>query len=222
MKPHPSKQSLMPSHFFHIFNRGNSGEKIFYREDNFRFFLKRFAYCLIDYIEVYAFCLMVNHFHFLVKLKSREDILKAIRKDYPNSFPENLARTKNSYSLSTQDLGKFVSKRFKNFFISYAKAINKQQQRHGSLFEHPFKKILITKDNHLKHLVRYIHNNPVKHGFVDKPEEWQWSSYNRFLITKKTQLKKGEVLDWFDGIDNFKLFHDQKENPKILQEFLID
>jgi len=59
-----------------------------------------------------------------------------------------------------------VNEAFRKFFLSYSQAINKQNNRHGSLFEKNFKRILIKNENHLFRLVYYIHNNPVHHDFV--------------------------------------------------------
>lgn len=36
---------------------------------------------------------------------------------------------------------------------------------------------VIRNDEDFKRHLNYIHYNPVKHGFVSKPEEWEFSSY---------------------------------------------
>lgn len=69
------------------------------------------------------------------------------------------------------------------------------------------KRKLITDDYYFSHLVCYIHQNPVKHGFVKSVDEWEYSSYNSFLSTHNTSLEREEVLDWFGGIEAFKSFH---------------
>jgi len=55
--------------FYHIFNRGNNGILLFYKPENYLFFLRRLDEYLSPYVEVYAFCLMPNHFHLLVRVK---------------------------------------------------------------------------------------------------------------------------------------------------------
>jgi putative transposase len=37
-----------------------------------------------------------------------------------------------------------------------------------------------TEQKHIEKL-RYIHRNPVKRGLVEKPEQWQWSSFRSYL-----------------------------------------
>jgi putative transposase len=54
---------------YHIYNRGNNKQLIFFERKNYIYFLKLFKNYLSSYIDVYAYCLMPNHFHFLIKIK---------------------------------------------------------------------------------------------------------------------------------------------------------
>ncbi len=38
-----------------------------------------------------------------------------------------------------------------------------------------------TEQKHIEKL-RYIHRNPVKRGLVDRPEQWEWSSFRSYLL----------------------------------------
>ncbi len=91
MKIHPSKVPLIPDRFFHIYNHGNNDRNIFFKEDNFKYFLNKFALYLLDYVDVYAYCLMINHFHMLIKLKPKKSIQAAIIKDFSNNKPKDLS-----------------------------------------------------------------------------------------------------------------------------------
>jgi len=51
-------------HFYHIFNRGNNKQTIFFKQENYRYFLVKFDEYMCDFLEVYGFCLLPNHFHF--------------------------------------------------------------------------------------------------------------------------------------------------------------
>jgi hypothetical protein len=33
----------------------------------------------------------------------------------------------------------------------------------------------------VKEKLRYMHRNPVKRGLVEKPEDWEWSSFRHYL-----------------------------------------
>ena len=93
-------------------------------------------------------------------------------------------------------------------FNAYAKAINKAYGRTGSLFERPFKRIAVMDEAYFARLVTYIHFNPVRHGFVDYPHEWLFSSYGALRTAKPTRLRRDVVLDWFGGQEGFVNAHD--------------
>ena len=82
--------------------------------------------------------------------------------------------------------------------------------RTGSLFQHPFKRKLIDNERYFKHVVLYIHNNPVHHGFCSHPVEYPWTSYLTCVSIKPTRLKRETVYGWFDNEANFKVKHDEK------------
>lgn len=62
-------QPLIHGQYYHIFNRGNGGEKLFREDRNYPYFLGLCAKYVEPVTETYAYCLMPNHFHFLVRIK---------------------------------------------------------------------------------------------------------------------------------------------------------
>ena len=90
--------------------------------------------------------------NFLIRIKSEEEI-------FTN---ENLSGIRNPDRFNIPNR---PSKQFSNLFNAYTKAFNKRYNRTGTLFERPFKRILIENESYLKYLVYYIHHNPVKHGY---------------------------------------------------------
>lgn len=192
-----NQQELEKDKYYHVYNRGNNGCLLFYNEKNYEFFLRRFDLYLSDYVETYAFCLLPNHFHLLISIKESELI------------KEN-GKTMN------------VSQAFHRLFTSYSKAINKQENRHGSLFENPFKRKEITDTSYLTNLVFYVHANPQLHGFTDNFRTYFWSSFTKIMNDKPSKLRKQEVLDWFDDKDNYLFFHEQKMEFSILSNLLLE
>lgn len=183
--------------FYHVFNRGNNGEKIFFKQENYHYFLKKFVEYLDASLDVYAFCLLPNHFHFLVKIKEHLSV-----KEHLPSF-QNLAGVSDSSAKRNP-----VSQAFSNFFNAYSKAINKQENRSGSLFEKPMKRILIDDHRYLTHVVFYIHTNPEHHKISNNFKVYPWSSYKRILNNKPSKLKKKEVIEIFDGWENYIEYHE--------------
>src|SRR5690554_3328040 len=125
---------------------------------------------------------MRNHFHFLVRIKTVEEL--------------NLQGFQNLEGLKGTNRN-FANQQFSNLFNAYTKAINKRYHRTGSLFEHPFKRIPVKSNDQLKYLVYYIHHNPIYHGFCNHFLEYPWSSYLTMLSPKQTKLKRDEVLKCF-------------------------
>ncbi|MFC4232033.1 transposase [Parasediminibacterium paludis] len=135
-------QPLFPNQYYHIYNRCNNSENLFYNEENYSFFLRKYDYYLSDYLDTYAYCLLPNHFHLLVKVK-RLEIFKL------STFLK-LGKT-------LEDPSQIVSEAFRRFFMSYSKAINKQSNRTGSLFQKNFKRKLIEDKGYLLTCAKYIH-----------------------------------------------------------------
>jgi len=177
--------------FYHVYNRGNNSEKLFYNDDNYLFFLKRFKHYLSDYINVHAYCLMPNHFHFLISIKDDCKENKGV------------------------NVEKETDKGFNNFFISYAKAINKRYGRTGSLFQNSYKKKEIITEDYLVNLTLYIHQNPVVANLANHCDDWKYSSYEAYMGKRRTLLNKDYILNLFGTIENFIFVHERNVIDKI-------
>ncbi len=62
-----------PGHFYHIYNRGNNNDDIFYETAN-NHFLRLYDKYINPVADTFAWCLLKNHFHFLVYIKTNSDI----------------------------------------------------------------------------------------------------------------------------------------------------
>ncbi|MFL6247937.1 MAG: REP-associated tyrosine transposase [Thermoanaerobaculia bacterium] len=84
---------------------------------------------------------------------------------------------------------------------SYAAWFNHRHQRCGHLFQGRFKAILVEKETHFRELLRYVVLNPVRAGIVDRPEDYQWSSY-------RSTAGLDAAADWLDVASILTLFDD--------------
>lgn len=166
---------------YHVFNRGNNGERIFYSSSNYNLFCEKIDYHVLPYADVLAWCLMPNHYHLMI-----------------------LVNRKMTFRITfNQSIGKMLS--------SYARAINIQEKRTGSLFQQHSKAICLNANTRLKPswykfmgvtkiplrnekldyprvCFNYINHNPVNAGLVQIPEDWKWSSY-REIYGFKTDIE---------------------------------
>ena len=60
--------------YFHIYNRGINGETIFREKENYEYFMKLYNKYISSIAETFAWVLMSNHFHFVVRIKAKSEI----------------------------------------------------------------------------------------------------------------------------------------------------
>src|SRR5215211_7432633 len=232
-----SPSPLLYDAYYHIYNRGVNGEDIFVQERNYDLFLRLFEKHLIPVADLFAYCLLRNHFHISVRIKSQEEILetkKTLRVSSNNPIKTLKVSTPNTKhnvqepfpnpgdSSRGKPLGfeSYASRQFSNFFNAYAKTINKAYGRTGSLFQHPFGRVPITTDQQFWNVIAYIHQNPQKHGFVNDFRDWKYSSYGVILGEKPTVIKRNEVTNWFGTKDNYLSLHNQWVNDAQAKWFM--
>lgn len=187
------RSQFVEGNYYHVYNRAVAGQQLFYGDDNYLFFLQKFHKYLAEYVDVYSWCLLPNHFHFFVRVK--ENQLSAQKEEL--------------------NIDNLLVKQFKNFFISYSMALKKQQSIKTNIFAQKFKRTEIDKDAYFSEVIRYIHLNPFTHNIDLDWENYRWSSYGRIIKNIKSDLKVAEIVDWFGSIDQFIDFH-KKYNPKII------
>ena len=69
---------MHPTTTYHLYNHANGGDDLFREEENYRYFLRKWKQHIDPVADNLAYCLMPNHFHFLVTVKSRELLVKAM------------------------------------------------------------------------------------------------------------------------------------------------
>lgn len=207
---------LQPETYYHIYNRGTNGENLFKEERNFAYFLQKYAKFVSPIVDTYAYCLLKNHFHLLVRTKSEQEIRAYYTKtdETENPFSSNKHADKS--------ISWLISNNFSSLFKSHAQAITKAYKRTGALFEEPFRRIEIDSETYYTELIYYIHHNPQKHGFVADFRDYPHSSYHSHLSDLPTLLMRDSVLEWFGGKENFELAHLQKAQLKYKEKFDIE
>lgn len=180
---------LIPEGMYHIYNRANGSEKLFLSEENYRYFLQKYEEYISPIADTFCYCLLPNHFHFLLRIRKEEE-LKSLE-----AFPK------------FETFEKLLSKQFSNFFSAYTQAFNKHHGRMGSLFMKNFNRKAVKDEAYFKKLVHYIHYNPVEAGCCENPKSWKHSSYPILTTNQATFLKRSELIDWFGDLDNFVNYH---------------
>ncbi len=171
---------LEPGGYYHYFNRGNNKENIFKSEENYPYFLFLVSKYIIPIAEIYSYCLLPNHFHFIIRIKEEFELDKEIK-----------------------ITSRWTFQPFSNLFNAYSKAINKKYNRTGSLFQKHPKRIKIKDDTYLRNLIIYVNTNPDHHG-IGNYQTYKYSSYSSIISKTETLISREKVIDLFDDLDNFK------------------
>jgi len=191
---------LCAGEYYHLYNRGNNRERIFFERENYLFFLRRLRKYVVPILDVVAYCLMPTHYHLLVGVKQTSEVGE------------------------TSEVSP-VSKAMMRFSVSYTKAMNKRYDRVGTLFQGAFRAKHVDGDNYLVHLSRYIHLNPVIAGLVGRPEEWEFSSYPEYIGIRNGTLPAPEiVLSQFPSPEAYREFVESyiPSEREIIADLLFD
>ena len=83
-----SQLVLQPETVYHIYTHANGFENLFNNDDNYSYFLKKYIEYIDPIAETYAYCLMPNHVHFMIKIRSEKEILMYLRLKQLNKLKE--------------------------------------------------------------------------------------------------------------------------------------
>ena len=194
---------MHPESYYHIYNRGINGEQIFKEERNYSYFLQQYAKYIEPIAITFAYVLMGNHFHFLIQIKSADEI----RENLPTQFGKSVEI--------------IIGQQFAKLFNGYAQAINRQEKRTGGLFEETFRRIPVENIFYAAQVVYYIHFNPQKHKlFVSDFKNYAHSSYYAFLQKGLTRIPREQVFEWFGGKDKFLTYHGEDHDVEFENHFI--
>jgi len=183
---------------YHVYNQGNNKQQIFFTNENYLYFLKTYRTLVALHADTIAYCLMPNHFHFLVG--TNEQSVKQIKV--------------GSLTLSA------LSNGIRMLLSSYATAINKQQHKTGSLFSQKTKAKPLEQgsENYTRTAFHYIHQNPLEAGLVSSLNDWEYSSFKDYTGLRKgtlcNQKLARQLIDvkWSDLANETYEFYKNKED----------
>lgn len=128
--------------------------------------------------------------------------------------------------LAEQLIENGVREFLKSTIGSYARYFNMKTGRKGPLWQSRFEARPVETDEDLLHLTRYIHLNPASAGLVQRPEDWEFSSYHEYLGRSKSprlcEFKKNVPL----SLGEYKKFTedraDYQRSLQIIKKYLLD
>ncbi|MET4107479.1 transposase [Hymenobacter sp. UYP22] len=177
---------LQPSKLYHVYNRGNNQELLFYKPENYRYFLVKMRQYLAPHVRILAWCLMPNHFHLLLAT--------------PDDF--------NSPA---------YSQAVRTWLSSYTRAIQRQENRTGSLFQQHTRAKELDTEQYASICFCYIHQNPLRAGLARNAQQWVWSSYLDYI-----GLRAGTLCDFAAARELLDLPDEPAEIGQLILQTLPD
>jgi len=168
------KANLQFNQYYHMYNRGNNKEALFKEDRNYHFFLDLYKKYIYPIADLYAYCLLPTHFHFLLRIKALDEL-------------------EGIYQNESQ-----IWRQVRTFLGTYTKAINKTYNRSGHLFDGRYSRKVVLKDEYFFHLISYIHQNPQTHGIVSNFRIWPYSSYQAY---KHKDVRSAIAKSVFSDLD---------------------
>lgn len=192
---------------FHVYNQGNNRQKLFFNEENYEYFIDKIKTYVLPYADVLAWCLMPNHFHLMLHIRKLESEI-------------NLEPTTKTERIKKQGENRSFNQSIGIALRSYARGINREQNRSGSLFRNNTKAVEITS---LKGLMptlsstkniqfltsvledkqypqicfNYIHLNPIRAKMVKISTDWKYSSAQDFAKIREPSITNIDVAKQF-------------------------
>jgi len=167
---------LRKNTYYHIFNRGCNKQQLFFSPDDYQRFYDTIARYKISFptIRIESFCFLPNHLHFL--LMDDGKILKSGLKSFVNVPSPDLNFDDNPSGNISKFMGKIQQSYAMYFNRKYKDTIKKGLK--APVFEGRFKAKQIEDQDYLEMIRYYVENNAVKHGLVERPEDWGYSSFD--------------------------------------------
>lgn len=222
----PSKNTLkvyVKDAYYHIYNRGVAKETIFKQDQDYKVFLKYLKEALIQpKIKKVSFTLQGQSFKGMPRqVKNFSNKIELI----------SYCLMPNHFHLLIRQSEKFLMENFmRSVLTRYSQYFNKKYNRVGHVFQGRYKAVLITKDEYLLHLTRYIHLNPSEYI---KDIKKAYSSYAEYLgLRKTTWIKPHYILKFFNNpvipeltkINDYKTFVEnyKKDSSRVLGELILE
>jgi REP element-mobilizing transposase RayT len=141
---------------------------ILFNETIFQIILNSFKYCQANKgLRLHGYVIMINHLHAIISHDNYEDIPYVVR-----DFKRHTATEISRY---LSNLGEFSQ-------LSWVKLFHCQERGQHRVWQEGYHPVAIKSQAFFDEKLTYIHNNPVKKGFVNKPEDWKYSSARNYLL----------------------------------------
>lgn len=192
--------------FYHIYNLGYRKKKIFLDDEDYSKFLELYKIFIKPLTDTYAWCLIPNHFHFLIRINEENEI------GFYNPKHSNSEDLSIKWKLTNEpnNMKADPANHFHHLFNAYGRYYNLKYMTKGRVFKIRYKRKLVEENENLPTIITYINNNPIKHKIVSDLIDYQWTSYHDLLNNNNEILTLSEIERIFQDKENFIFVHQQR------------
>ncbi len=147
------RRKIVGGHIYHLLNRANAKSRIFQSPEDYRAFERVWREANSIYpMRLLAYCVMPNHWHFVVWPPRGED----------------------------QRVSNFMHWMTMTHTLRYHKTHGTGGA--GHLYQARFKAFPIQTEEYLTRVLRYVERNPLRAGLVASAEDWRWCSLWKYYL----------------------------------------
>ena len=181
---------LEPGKYYHVYNRAKNGDPLFENEEAYRFFMKLYQAHIYPIAETYAYCLLSDHLHLLIRI--REDATGSLFKP------------------------------FAMLFNAYSKGYNLHNGKEGRVFKFKLKRTEIRNLPSFFEMIRYVNQNPWRHGVTEYPASYRFSSFRATVTTSPTLVAKEKVQGYFGSNENLAVNLLTKVDETQIRSYIME
>ncbi|MGR3178109.1 MAG: REP-associated tyrosine transposase [Candidatus Anammoxibacter sp.] len=142
---------------------------VFVEREFFEIIIDSFKFCQKEKgLKIHAFVIMPNHIHTVISANHKN--LSGVLRDYKQFTSRKITETLRQYG----------RRQLLTLFQSAAE--NTKGGNHFKVWQSGSHPKLMDYDQKLFQKIEYVHNNPVRKGYVDKSENWLYSSARNYIV----------------------------------------
>jgi len=146
---------------------------VFTRKNHKEAIVNSLRYCCKNKgLNIYAWCLMTNHLHLIVNCDEPFELSDVIRDFKRHTVKQVIFQIMNE----PESRCEWMLKMF------HAAAVNSKRNETIKFWKPGNHAIELETEKFVWQKINYIHNNPVEEGFVERPEEWKYSSAANYIL----------------------------------------
>jgi putative transposase len=150
-----------------------------------------------------------NHASYLASEQAKtllRDALRSLVHEFSITLRAWVILDNHYHLLLKTDHGKDLSRFFGRLHGGTARQINLWDKAPGRQVWHNYWDACIRTESDLWTRFNYIHNNPIKHGYVQRLHDWPFSSYRHYLKTRGEEWllhcwQRYPVVNYLEGDD---------------------